>query len=147
MRNFATTRDAKEFLVGRIVAEAQREGLSLSEVERKMFYFSETAWTLPDITETNDAFDRDYDEPAFEEKIATLIRNLCAYSRKTNPEDFHLWNEAVRRLRSEDHYLLVMIAAADKSPARKHLSLLELAGIGLVLACIVLLVGYLYLRR
>jgi hypothetical protein len=43
MRRFATTRDAMEFLVSRIVTEAQREGVPLSETERKMLYFSETA--------------------------------------------------------------------------------------------------------
>ncbi len=55
---FDTARDAKEFLVSRIVTEAQREGIPLSEVEREMLYFSETASTLPDIAEVNAAFDR-----------------------------------------------------------------------------------------
>ena len=67
---FANAREAKEFLVTRIVAEAQRESVSLSEVERKMLYFSETGWTLPDIMVVSDAFDRDYDQAKYEEKIA-----------------------------------------------------------------------------
>jgi hypothetical protein len=46
---FKTTRDAKEYLVSRIVAEADRAGIQLSDIERKMLYFSETGWTLPDI--------------------------------------------------------------------------------------------------
>ena len=61
MQTFSTPREAKEFLVSRIVAEAQREGVPLSEIERKMLYFSETGWTLPDMMEVDEAFDRDYD--------------------------------------------------------------------------------------
>jgi hypothetical protein len=76
MRTFPSARDAKEFLVSRIVAESQREGVSLSEVERKMLYFSESAWTLPDIAEVNDAFDREYNQAEYEQKLA-----------KAHPED------------------------------------------------------------
>ena len=56
MNRFARPREAKEFLVARIVAEANKEGVPLSEVERKMLYFSETDWTLPDIDEVSEAF-------------------------------------------------------------------------------------------
>jgi hypothetical protein len=38
MNAFRSGREAKEYLVSRIVAEAQRENVSLSEVERKMLY-------------------------------------------------------------------------------------------------------------
>jgi len=59
---FATSRDAKEFLISRIISESEREDVPLSEIERKMLYFTETAWTLPDIMEVNEVFDRDYDQ-------------------------------------------------------------------------------------
>jgi hypothetical protein len=41
MSHFASVHDAKEFLVGQIVEEAHVEGVPLSEIERKMLYFSE----------------------------------------------------------------------------------------------------------
>jgi hypothetical protein len=50
--------DAKGFLIGRIATEAQRRGTTLSEVDRKMLYFSETGWTLPDIADVNATFDQ-----------------------------------------------------------------------------------------
>lgn len=93
--------------------ESQREGVPLSEVERKMLYFSETAWTLPDMAEVSDAFDREYDQAEFEQKIGKLIRNLCTNARARNQEEFEAWNEALRTLSQEDHYLLVLIAAAE----------------------------------
>jgi hypothetical protein len=37
-----SVREAKEFLISKIVAEAQHENAPLSETERKMLYFTET---------------------------------------------------------------------------------------------------------
>lgn len=42
MMAFHNAREAKEFLISKIVAEAQLEGIPLSEIERKMLYFSES---------------------------------------------------------------------------------------------------------
>src|SRR5580693_7361790 len=109
MHRFSNAREAKEFLISRIVAEAQRENVTLSEIERKMLYFSETAWTLPDIMEVNDEFDREYDQTKYENKIARLIRNETKRLRKENPEDFASWTSAARKMKKEDHYISVMI--------------------------------------
>jgi len=104
MQTFATTPNAKEFLVGRIVAEAEREGVPLSETERKMLYFSETAWTLPDMMEVNDAFDRECDQAEYEEKIGVLIRRYRGWAAKTTESDLDSWDEAVQTISGEDHY-------------------------------------------
>jgi hypothetical protein len=79
---FGNAREAKEFLVSKIADEAQREGAPLSEVERKMLYFTENYWTLPDMMEVNEAFDRDYDAAEYEKKIAQLVRHAHARTRK-----------------------------------------------------------------
>src|ERR1700693_4929902 len=92
---FGSARDAKEFLVSRIVEEAQREGVPLSEVERKMLYFSETAWTLPDMMEISEAFEREYDQEKYEEKIAKLVRHARARTRKENPQELEDWKDAI----------------------------------------------------
>ena len=60
MNPFPSAREAKEFLVARIVEEARREGVPLSEVERKMLYFSETGWTLPDMMQISDALNQEF---------------------------------------------------------------------------------------
>ncbi len=145
MRRFVTTQDAKEFLVSRIITEAQREGISLSEVERKMLYFSETAWALPDIAEANDAFDRDYDQAAYEEKIGKLVRNFCDDARKNNRQDLDAWKDAVDAIHSEDHYVLVLIAAGG-SPGGPGVGLLKLAALGFGLACVIFAIAYLFVR-
>ena len=92
IHRFSNAREAKEFLISRIVAEAQRESVPLSEIERKMLYFSETAWTLPDIMEVNDEFDREYDQTKYEKEVTHLIGNETKRLRKENPEDFASWH-------------------------------------------------------
>jgi hypothetical protein len=112
MTRFASAREAKEFLVARIAEEAQREGIPLSDVERKMLYFTETGWTLPDIVEVNEQFDREYSVAEYEKKIAGLIRNARQRDRKGDPQEFSAWSEAIGILSKEDHYLLVMLDEA-----------------------------------
>jgi hypothetical protein len=121
------------------------EGVSLSETERKMLYFSETAWTLPDIAEVSEAFDRDCDQESYEEKIGSLIRNLRTDSRKNNRSDYDAWTEAVRKIQRQDHYLLVMISAS-KSRSSPPVGFLKLVAIGFGLAGAICAVAYLFLR-
>ena len=128
MKTLGSIREAKEFLVGRIVAEAEREGVPLSEVERKMLYFSETGWTLPDRMEANAEFDRDYDQDEYEAKIAGLIQSLLRRTEAENEEECDAWAKAVEKLREEDHYLLVMIDAVPPPGGRLRLWLPALSG-------------------
>jgi hypothetical protein len=154
---FATGRDAKEYLVGRIVDEARREGVPLSEIETKMMYFSETAWTLPDIREVNAAFEREYDDAEYEQKIAGLIRRLRANAGERDTKELAVWDEAVGVLRGEDHYLLVLVEVADGALApagvgsrdasgNRILKLLTL-GFGLFLICAAIFMGVLILKK
>jgi hypothetical protein len=136
-----TARDAKEFLVNKIVEEAEREGVLLSDVERKMLYFSETGWTLPDMMEVNEAFDREYDQAAYESKIKKLVNQLLANARASD-ENSASWNEAVRTLKQEDHYILVMVdgATASKRPPG---DMLKLVATALAVVCGLLAIVYL----
>jgi hypothetical protein len=154
MQTFATSRNAKEFLVGRIVAEAEREGVPLSETEteRKILYFSETAWTLPDITEVNDAFDRECDQAEYEEKIGVLIHSYRNWAAKTTESDLDSWDEAIRTLSGEDHYLLVLIDAGQEStgPSVTGSPLadrLKLIGLAFIIVVVLLAAQYLLHRR
>jgi len=109
--------DAKEFLVARIVAEASQRHVGLSELERKMLYFSEEYPTLPDMMEVSQKFEAEYDDEKYEKKIKKLSRKAFERDQKESPEDVQLWREAIRVLKKEDHYILVMLdvprSAAD----------------------------------
>ena len=119
MAPFETEREAKEYLVGRIVAGAKREGVTLTEIERKMLYFSETGWTLPNMLEVNAEFERDYNESEYELKVAGLIRAIEESDAAQNIEEQAEWDNAVVKLSDGDHYLLALISKAHSCEARR----------------------------
>lgn len=116
---FKTIKQEKDFLADRIAAEAERGGAPLSEVERKMLYFSETDWTLPDMATVSAEFDRDYDENEFEQKIATLVRSIEARNHAENAEE-EAWDAAALKLSEGDHYLTVLITMVREAPTVRH---------------------------
>ena len=120
-RRFNSTRDAKDFLVEWIVAEARRIGVPLSEVERKMLYSARSGWTPPGMAEVQEAFDRYHDAVEYELKMTNLIRMVRIGLAAGNAAGLGAWNEAVRMLGSEDHYLYQMIRAAQ-GPRRRRTS-------------------------
>ena len=112
MNRFQTVRDAKEYLVRRILAQATQDRVPLSDVERDMLYFSETGWTPPNMMAVSQDFDKNYDQDEYESKIGKIVQRIHA-QEDGNLDDS--WDEAVRRLLDEDHYLLVLINGASKS--------------------------------
>jgi hypothetical protein len=123
VKSFHSGREAKEFLISRIVDEAQRENVLLSDVERKMLYFTESGWTLPDITAVCEEFDREYDQNKYEKKIARFIRRADKHARKGSRDEYEAWWAAIRFLKREDHYISVMIGIAGLRPAGDQLRL------------------------
>ncbi len=123
---FSSGREAKEYLIERIVVEAELDGVPLSETERKMMYFTETAWTLPDIYDVNEVFERDYDDREYEAKIGSLARD--ARTRAKGAGELDRWKEAVRVLEQEDHYLLVLLSATAGPSGSSPLYLFEAGG-------------------
>jgi hypothetical protein len=136
MKGFHSGREAKDFLISKIVAEAQCENIPLSEVERKMLYFTESGWTLPDIMKVNEDFDREYDQDDYEHKIAKLVAKADKRIRKGSREDYGKWWAAIRFLQQEDHYILVMIRLAGLRPRGDQLRLFATA-LGIVVCILV----------
>jgi hypothetical protein len=102
------------FLASRIAEEAEREGAPLTETERKMLYFSETGWTLPDMTEVQEAFERECDRRQYEKRVARLIRGVRERARARLASDYERegWTRAIEALRNNDCYLASLVAAA-----------------------------------
>jgi hypothetical protein len=138
MQTSTSGREAKEYLIARIVAEADRENVPLSETERKMMYFTETAWTLPDMGEVSEAFDRDYDQPTYETKIGGLAQRARQHADEMN--ELKEWKEAVLTLGREDHYLVVLLAAQPAHSPTRLKDRLKLVGTALLI-CALMLAG------
>lgn len=129
--NFADSMQAKEFLVARIAEEARRRHIELSELERKMLYFSETYPTLPDMMEVAEKFEGQYNDAEYEEKIRRLAKEAFERDRKEWPENVQRWREAIRLLKKEDHYILVMLDVP-----RSGADVVKLAAAGLILTAV-----------
>ncbi|MFZ0297882.1 MAG: hypothetical protein WAM13_05980 [Candidatus Sulfotelmatobacter sp.] len=107
--------DAKQFLIARVIEEADLEKVRLSDIERKMLYFTEAYPSLPDIYEINAEFERNYDADEYEDKVATLFKNARDRDGRTSPSREQEWKDALDALKKEDHYILVMVRQAFRA--------------------------------
>lgn len=106
---FKTIRAAMDYLAKRIVEQAEIEGAPLTEIERKMLYFTEEGGLSPAMAAVSDEFDRDYDQDCYEERIAGLVERLLA--RPDTTAQRADWDAAATRLCDGDNYLTVLINA------------------------------------
>ncbi len=115
--------EAKDFLARQTTEQSLLEGLPLSDLEKRMMYFTESDEASEDPTKLNDEFDAEYDAAAYEEKVSRLLHHGYARVKKENPESARLWNESIRTLRRGDHYLLVLWDQKSSTERPPHDSL------------------------
>ena len=139
---FHGAREAKEFLVSRIVEEAKYEGVALSKIERKILYFSETDWTLPDIGAISDEFDRAYDQHEYEQKISSLVKGAYRRTLRNSSDEQEKWWSAIQLLSKEDHYIVLVIRLAALRPRGDQL---KLFGAGLSVVIVIVCLEFLWL--
>ena len=102
-------REAKDFLVDQAAKQAAIEGIPLSDLEKRMMYFTESTDATEDPIALNEQFSAHYDSDAFELKIRQLLNKAHRRIKAESPGMRHAWNAAVRELGKGDHYLLVML--------------------------------------
>ena len=103
---------AKQFLISRVIEQAEVEHVKLSEIEKKMLYFTEVHPSLPDIYEVNAEFERTCDSDEYEAKVAGLLKSARDRDREKSPSGEQQWEDALAALKKEDHYILVMVSQA-----------------------------------
>jgi hypothetical protein len=104
--------DAKQFLISRVIEEADLQHVTLSDIEKKMLHFTESHPTLPDIHGINAEFERNYDSDEYEAKIAGLLKHARDRDKEASPSREQEWKDVLQLLRTEDHYILVMVGQA-----------------------------------
>jgi len=100
--------EAKDFLVQQIVDQATLENLSLSDLERRMLYFTESDDVSEDPAALNDEFVAQYSTAKYEKKVSHLMAHAYRRIKRESPEKLRLWNDSIRVLRKGDHYILVL---------------------------------------
>jgi hypothetical protein len=128
------TKQAKDFLVQQTTEQATLEKVSLSTVEKKMMYFTESdPVSCDNPLELNDEFEAECDTAEYEVKIARLLRHAYDRLKVEDPERKRTWDQAVHELRKGDHYFLVLwdLKVPSERPRRDFFKLL---GVGLLVA-------------
>ena len=102
------TVEAKDFLVQQTAEQAALENVPLSDLEKRMMYFTETGECPENPITLNDAFEAEYDNDEYEAKVSKLMHHAYLRNKKENPESLRRWKEAMRELSKGDHYILVL---------------------------------------
>jgi hypothetical protein len=76
-------REAKDFLVAQTAEQAALEGVPLSDIEKRMMYFTEGAGATEDPTTLNEEFEAPYERAKYEKKISHFVHN--AHTRVREP--------------------------------------------------------------
>jgi hypothetical protein len=104
------TKQAKDFLVAQAAEQAAIEGVPLSDLEKRMMYFTESdPASCPDPLALNDEFEAQFEMSEYEAKIFNLLDHARERLRKEDPTRTRHWNDAVGELEKGDHYILVLL--------------------------------------
>jgi hypothetical protein len=97
---------AKRFLINRIVDQAKRTNLPLTEVEARMLGFS-SASANPAELDAAEIFHRDYNKENYEAKISRLFQDVYQIDKSMGRTE--VWEQSLDALVDEDMYLAVII--------------------------------------
>ena len=121
------TKEAKQFLVQQTAEQAALENVQLTDLERRMMYFTESdSASCENPIELNQEFEARYDTGEYELKISRLLRQAYKRLKDEDAGNLRTWNQAIRTLRKGDHYILVLWdvkPTSDLSPESVQLGL------------------------
>jgi|SRR6267378_1737922 len=104
--------DAKQFIIARLIAEAEVEQVNLSEVEKKMLQFTEAERATQDMAEAVAEFERSCDCDEYQSKVISLLKSARARDLVQSHQRKHVWSDSISAIKQEDHYILVIIDCA-----------------------------------
>jgi hypothetical protein len=108
-------REAKDFLVAQTTEQAALENVPLSDLEKRMMYFTESGYVPEDPIKLNEEFEAECDSDEYEAKISRLLHHAHDRLRNENDAARKNWDLAIKCLRRGDHYLLVMWGLSARS--------------------------------
>jgi len=126
-------REAKDFLVAQTTQQAALEGAPLSDLEKRMMYFTESGYVPEDPIKLNEEFEAEIDSDKYEARISQLLHHAHRRVRKEGSAARKNWDLAIKTLRRGDHYLLVMwdLAPTTWTPVGDSMKLL-VASLGVI---------------
>ena len=129
--------EAKGFLVQQSAEQAALESVPLSDLEKRMMYFTEVDECPEDPIALNEAFEAEYDTDEYKAKVSKLMHHAYQRIRKENAEALHRWREAMKEPSKGDHHILVLCEeGAPARPAAVFLKFRVLPTIGIMLLAV-----------
>jgi|SRR5271165_700681 len=104
-----TSKQAIDILVEQTAQQAALDGVLLSDIEKRMMYFTEGPDAIEDPLQLNGEFEEVYDTEEYEKKLSRLLNRARKRLRKENPVAARQWQEAVAKLKQGDYYILVLL--------------------------------------
>ena len=144
------TTEAKDFLVQQVAEQAALEGVSVSDIEKRMLWFTESdPASCSNPIELNDEFETQCDTQEYERKMSRLFHHAYKRLKSEDPDKARVWTEAVHLLSQGDHYMLVMCDVPYVRPAALNSSIRDwvlYVAIGLAVAGAAVSAGVLVAR-
>jgi hypothetical protein len=140
--------EAKDFLVKQAVEQARLEGVPLSDLERRMMYFTEGPEAIEDPVSLNEEFQKQYDTTEYEAKLKKLLPNAYRRLKTESPASVSEWDKAIETLQEGDHYLLVLSGRGSlrRVPLRSLVTLAVRLAV-LIFATLVVWIGLKYFLK
>jgi hypothetical protein len=140
--------EAKDFLVKQAVDQARLEGVPLSDLERRMMYFTEVPNAVEDPVSLNKEFEKQYGTTEYEAKLTKLLANAYKRLKTESPASVSEWDKAIETLQEGDHYLLVLSGSRSvrRIPLRSLLTLAVRLAV-LIFAASVVWLGFKYFLK
>jgi hypothetical protein len=144
--------EAKDFLVHQTAEQAALENVPLSDLEKRMMYFTETDEYPEDPIALNDAFEAEYDTDEYEAKTHALLHRAYERLQMVRPEAILTWDEAISLRAKGDHYVSILWGdyhakeRPQEPPPYDPLDSLKLLGTALLVAAAMLMFGFVWLR-
>ena len=109
---FHTQSEARRFFVDRIIQQADTEQVELSDDERQMLLWSESAPDSVADPESVERLSAEVSDADYESKIAGLVQRSFAADVAVEQQAKERWRQAWSVLNQGDHYILIMINEA-----------------------------------
>ena len=109
---FQNQTEARQFFVGRLIRQAGIEGVPLSDDEREMLLWSESAPDSVSDPELATRLAASISDADYESKMAGLLSRSFAEDVSGNASAKQLWQDARSVLKNGDHYILIVIDQA-----------------------------------
>jgi hypothetical protein len=114
------TKEAKNFLADQATQQAALDNTPLSDLERRMMYFTESdPASCGEPVRLNDEFEERYDAAEYEAKMSRLLHRAYKRVKAESPGWKLRWDEAISTLEKGDHYVLPLWGQHSTMDARK----------------------------